>query len=197
MAKKDDYRTKVVPGFGKDQWHNTECTHGGCDAKAVARGYCKRHWQYYKRKGLFEGVSSPKTDYQSRFWTYVDKTETCWNWMGVTSKGYGYFMKKQRLVSAHRESYIMLVGNIEDNLTIDHLCRNKACVNPEHMELVSMKENILRSNNPAAINARKTHCIRGHELKGRHLYIDKGGGRNCRTCNNMHHRVARKKLQYA
>ncbi len=78
---------------------------------------------------------------------------------------------------------MQLVGPIPDGLYVDHLCRTPACINPAHMELVTNGENVLRGVCPAALNARKTHCKRGHPLDGANLRILVSGGRNCRECN--------------
>jgi hypothetical protein len=83
----------------------------------------------------------------------------------------------------HRYAYEALVGPIPDGKQIDHLCRNRACCNPEHLEPVTIQENIRRGEGPQAINARKTHCIRGHALSGDNLYlVPKSGRRNCVIC---------------
>lgn len=97
----------------------------------------------------------------------VDKTDTCWNWTGYLNLGYGVFKSKR----AHRVAYEHLVGPIPEGLVIDHLCRNRACVNPEHMEPVTNKENVLRGIGPSAQAARLTHCVNGHELKPENLNI--------------------------
>ena len=96
-------------------------------------------------------------------------------------------------VLAHRWSYAHHYGPIPDGLTIDHLCRNTLCVNPEHLEAVSKRENTIRGVAPTAVNAAKTHCIRGHELAGDNLHISpRTGWRTCRECRR---RRAREKYQ--
>lgn len=108
----------------------------------------------------------------------------CWEWIGHTNPrtGYGkiYHNGKHRLV--HRISYESFHGPIEEGLTIDHLCRNRKCVNPDHLEAVTLGENNLRGSGPAAINARKVVCIKGHQLTGKNLYITPDGRRNCTIC---------------
>lgn len=116
-----------------------------------------------------------------RFWKFVKKTDTCWLWIGSTQHGgYGQFRDSGKLHAVHRYSY-KLVAEIPDGLTIDHLCKVKTCVNPAHLEPVSMRENVLRSNGPAAINARKTHCQRGHEYSKENAAVY-GRRRHCRAC---------------
>ena len=85
-------------------------------------------------------------------------------------------------VGAHRFAYTEAKGAIEDGLTIDHLCRVKACVNPSHLEAVTLRTNILRGENTAAKNARKTHCHRGHPFNEENTYRVPGG-RACRQCD--------------
>ncbi len=111
-----------------------------------------------------------------RFWSKVDKsggTESCWPWMAyINKRGYGgvYFNKKQ--CKAHRVAYELIKGHIPDGLTLDHLCRRRECVNPLHLEAVTMRVNVLRSPiGVTAINARKTHCIHGHPFSGSNLHL--------------------------
>lgn len=85
-----------------------------------------------------------KAPVEERFLHYVEKTETCWLWLGAKSRGYGHITINNRSVKVHRYSYKLHVGPIPDGLTIDHLCRVKHCVNPEHFELVTALENVRR-----------------------------------------------------
>lgn len=121
-----------------------------------------------------------------RFWAHVEKTASCWLWQGANGAGYGRFKmtggRKGKLVAAHRFAYEHCVGKIPEGLQLDHLCRTPACVNPQHLEPVTPKENGLRGISPSAINARKTHCKRGHPFSGGNLWIDKNGDRYCKTC---------------
>ncbi len=114
---------------------------------------------------------------------YVKKTETCWIWTGIkNNKGYAKVTCGGKTLQGHRFIYEALKGKIEDGLVIDHLCRNSACVNPEHLEPVTQQENTLRGNGPASINAKKIECDSGHMLSGANLYITPGGRRQCRAC---------------
>jgi hypothetical protein len=128
---------------------------------------------------------------EDRFWAKVDKSSDCWLWLGCRhvrggrSMGYGAVMHEGKKWLAHRMAYTLSIGPLPADKTIDHLCRQPLCVNPEHMELVSMRENILRGEGLAAQNARKTHCKRGHEFNPENTIVtDNRGhpGRRCRTC---------------
>lgn len=114
----------------------------------------------------------------------VDADTGCWIWQWVLSDvGYGTKRINGRTVLAHRWMYQQANGPIPTGLTIDHLCRNRACVNPAHMEPVTHKVNVLRGMSPNAINARKTHCLRGHEFTLANTYIPPGRQRRqCRAC---------------
>lgn len=101
-------------------------------------------------------------------------SHTCWHWKGYRNdKGYG----RLNHTLAHRLVYELLRGPIPPGLTLDHLCRNKSCVNPDHLEPVTSVVNAMRGIGPAAVNARKTHCKRGHPFQN-----DQRGRRHCRTC---------------
>ena len=118
-----------------------------------------------------------------RFMSHVEVTNNCWLWKGTTIYGYGYFSIEGTSRRAHRYLYQYLFGPLKQELTLDHLCRVRNCVNPNHLEPVSNWENCLRGNNIAALNSKKTHCKRGHPLIGENLKIIPNG-RQCITCLN-------------
>lgn len=122
-----------------------------------------------------------------RFWNKVVILETgCWQWTAARSvDGYAHFWpERNQLVLGYRWAYEYYIGPVPNGLQLDHLCRNTSCVNPFHLEPVTHKENILRGDNPCAINAKKTHCAHGHPYSGDNLYIQPNGkgGRKCRIC---------------
>ncbi len=133
---------------------------------------------------------------EERFWTKVDRRSEseCWEWLGAKSDGYGRLKVDGRACRAHRFAYELLVGPIPDEMTLDHLCRNRACVNPAHLEIVTNKDNVLRGEGVTAENAIKTHCVHGHEFTDENTYViktgPKAGGRECRTCHRERKRDA-------
>jgi hypothetical protein len=118
-----------------------------------------------------------------RFMSKTDVTNGCWYWKGLTQRGYGVFSIHCRPMRAHRFIYEYCRGKIPKGLVLDHLCRVKNCVNPSHLEAVTDRVNLLRGIGTAAINIRKTHCLRGHPLNGSNLGFQKNG-RKCLTCRN-------------
>lgn len=118
-----------------------------------------------------------------------EQDDGCWKWVGTLKRSpfgsYGAFTLRGEGMGAHRASWMLFRGPIPDGLTIDHLCENTRCVNPAHLEPVTLRENILRaSRGTAAINAHKTECIRGHAFDEANTIIHCGGKRACRTCVN-------------
>lgn len=114
----------------------------------------------------------------------ADPISGCHVWTAsVDGGGYGRLMHNGRRVLAHRFAYELVRGPIPGGLVIDHLCRNRRCCNPDHLEVVTFAENVLRGEGAPAKNARRTHCVNGHALSGANLRVDKRGGRVCRTCH--------------
>lgn len=138
----------------------------------------------------------------SRFVEKIRVEGDCWIWYGARNdKGYGNVgwgyigHGRMPMVPAHRKVYELLVGPIPEGLEIDHLCRNPACVNPNHLEPVTHKENMARGT-----RANKTHCPRGHPLSGDNLHVYLRGPnqttmRTCRACHRSHTRAHKQKLR--
>ncbi len=112
---------------------------------------------------------------------------SCWGWTGAANPlGYCrlYWPRaggKAKAIYAHRAAYVLYRGLIPKAFTIDHLCRNRSCVNPAHLEAVPRGTNVLRGEGPVAQNARKTHCIHGHPFDTENTYRHQGK-RHCATC---------------
>lgn len=107
----------------------------------------------------------------------------CWLWVaGLGGNGYGVFWNGVNREVAHRFSYKLYKGPIPDDLELDHLCRMRCCVNPEHLEPVTSAINVLRGMGTGAIYARRTHCERGHLMLGDNLRIKSDGTRQCVQC---------------
>lgn len=110
----------------------------------------------------------------------------CWLWTGSSyGQGYGAYSSGGRTVRAHRLAYEAFVGKIPEGLTIDHLCRVRCCVNPQHLEPVTMGVNVLRGESFSARQKRQTHCFRGHSLSGENLRVDRGSLRICVACKRI------------
>lgn len=112
----------------------------------------------------------------------------CWEWRGDTSlDGYGRCTIDEVYTYGHRVSYQLFHGGISKGMQIDHLCRNRGCCNPAHLEMVTCKENVLRGEGITARQARSVECINGHPLSGENLYVH-NGKRYCKICRSFHSR---------
>ncbi len=110
--------------------------------------------------------------------------------------GYGTLRGVGRMVYAHRAMYELMIGPIPDGLVIDHLCRNRWCVNPGHMEAVTHRENLTRGNGWSGRHARATHCPQGHPYDEANTYLRPDGkGRDCRKCRTAASRTRKRKIR--
>jgi hypothetical protein len=141
---------------------------------------------------------------EERFWPKVDRRgpDECWPWKrSLNQAGYGRFSLNNKHVQAHRIAYTLTIGPIPDGLTIDHLCHgadetcpggrtclHRRCVNPAHLEPVTMGVNLLRGRTPPARNVAKTHCPKGHPYDVVRSHGKGVIGRDCSICQREHGR---------
>ncbi len=120
-----------------------------------------------------------EAELKRHFWEKVAKTESCWLWRGSTStRGYGRYRGQQ----AHRVSFELSGNEIPKGLVLDHKCRVRNCVNPDHLRAVTNLENLMAGIGPTATNAAKTHCLNGHPFNEENTYYYKRAGRDMRYC---------------
>lgn len=118
-----------------------------------------------------------------RFWSKVDKTGECWIWTAYRNKGgYGTYRDGRTMSLAHRVSYRAVRGDVPEGKELDHLCRNRSCVRPDHLEPVSRRENIARGESHVSAQMKTTTCGKGHPFDSENSYVDGRGKRVCRTC---------------
>lgn len=141
-----------------------------------------------------------------RFWTKVDlpeDLELCWKWLGGQSSGYGRFsidsslVANRKQVPAHRFAYEYFHGPLAKDLVLHHICKNTLCVNPKHLQPLSIKEHVAQSISVgvmvAALQSVKTHCPKGHPYEGSNLSIRRDGSRVCRECKRQRYNEWRKR----
>lgn len=163
------------------------CTVEGCESPRTARGLCQRH-----RRHALQGrpLSSARSIHsrlsEDDFWLRVNKSETCWEWTAsLTQAGYGKVqMPHGKTGTAHRRSYEIANGQVPDGLVIDHLCRNKKCVRPDHLEAVTVRENTVRGATSLDFS---NMCRAGlHDLSADAGIVTFGSGkRTCVECKRI------------
>ena len=174
------------------------CSIAGCQRQAHARSWCLPHYKRWIRNGDPEaGRRPPVSDWMElvrrdgplpRWAPFLGP---CWIWLGGTNAGgYGRVNPGGGDCMVHRLSYEQFIGAIPGGLELDHLCRVRLCCNPAHLEPVTHQENDLRGLSISAVNATKTHCIRGHAFDQENTYIypassRKAGRRACRACQRV------------
>lgn len=120
----------------------------------------------------------------------------CWIWTRhVDYKGYGRIHRKNKENKTHRFFYEEVKGKIPPNMTLDHLCRVRCCINPDHMEVVSSIENVLRGTGITATNKRKDRCVNGHLFTPENTSTREKGRRRCKTCTNITSRKSKAKAR--
>lgn len=160
-----------------------ECGSGAATPSRVAPSHRRTEMRY-------KSIPEFTPEQIERFWSKVEvpyQPSCCWVWTSTLSpKGYGLWsIWKMGNLPAHRIAYTLLLGPIPDGFQLDHLCRNRSCVNPDHLRTVTNRENVLAGFGHTAINARKTHCNRGHEYTLETTINERRGTRACRLCKRF------------
>lgn len=181
---------------------NDVCSVSSCGGPTHARGWCGKHYRRWRRTGDPVGVrplGRAKVDPIESFSKRITVTATgCWQWTGaLTRDGYGVMTVDRRPYRAHRFSYEAYVGTIPGGLELDHLCRNRACVRPSHLEPVTAQLNQRRGFSPTGINSRAEQCGRGHAFTEANILWMSSRGRprpyrRCRACNIENCRARRR-----
>ena len=179
--------------------HRYGCSVQGCSNVHYGNGLCALHNNRLRRNGVIgaimpQGAQNMST--RERFWLRVTKDgplfngTPCWIWTGSQRDGYGRLRINGQLYPAHRFSYELMHGNIPLGLVPDHLCRNPPCVNPDHLEAVTRRENVLRGVSKIAQQAKTTHCPQGHPYDEANTIYYRTS-RRCRICKNNGNRLYR------
>jgi hypothetical protein len=169
-----------MSGFNLDDYvdvrHGTTAYRHGCRCAECREAHRVGALARRRAKGI-----GPRTiiALETRLWRKVCKTDECWLWTGsLDTAGYGLIRDGRKLRKVHRVAYELEVGPIDEGLHVDHLCRVRNCVNPRHLEAVTLAENMRRS--------RRTHCHAGHEFTAENTYWVRG----CKTCAKERRRAA-------
>lgn len=168
------------------------CTRPDCARRHVARGLCNAHYLLARDHGELSPLVRPSE--QDRFWSNVVRGPDCWAWTGGHSvAGYGRFNRDGRRPDyAHRYSYELHKGVIPAGCQIDHLCHNRGCCNPAHLEAVTQQENIRRGE-----VGTQTHCPHGHPYDEVNTRRNSRGYRFCRECNRQASRKYKQRVRAA
>jgi hypothetical protein len=133
----------------------------------------------------------------TRFWSKVEigKKDECWPWMAGGKEGYGWFgLSSKKQFACHRITYEMFFGSIEEGMELDHLCRNRKCVNPFHLEVVTHLENVRRGQ-AGIYNRLKTHCPQGHPYDESNTSYKPQKWRQCKACGREKAMIRRAKIR--
>lgn len=164
------------------------CSVTYCEKPRYCKGLCTRHYNKIRTFGSVEDTAGDHAPLRLRIERShrVNPETGCWDWLGsFRGGGYARISVKDRPVPAHRVSFEVFRYSIPDGLVLDHLCRDRGCVNPWHLEPVTIGENTRRSPTaPSALNFLKTECKNGHAFTKENTYLRPTGGRSCKACKN-------------
>lgn len=165
---------------------NRTCSIPGCDRKHMGRGWCIVHYGKWRKTGD-PNFQSP--DDVERFFQKVsiDEKSGCWNWTAsLNVHGYGRFFLNGRVYGAHVAAEILFEEGVPEGYEVDHLCRNRRCCNPAHLDIVTHHENVIRGISPSADHYFQTHCHLGHPFDDENTYYNPDGvSRQCRACRQL------------
>lgn len=170
------------------------CSIEGCERVHAARGWCATHLARWRKTGDPLRLQHRPTA-QERFEAQIDRDGPggCWNWTGaLTTTGYGQFRADGKPWAAHRWAYETFVRSLPAGVVIDHLCRNRRCANPKHLDPVTNRENVMRGMSPTAVIRRQGVCKYGHEMTPENTYSPpkKPQHQLCRICKARRSREA-------
>lgn len=173
-------------------WAGATCTVDGCEKAVKATGLCLAHYKRKAKYGSPTGRPHKPTAAESFAAKITPGDGGCWQWIGTMhAAGYGVFRHDGQQWLAHRWSFEHHIAPVPDELVIDHLCRNRACVNPWHMEPVTNEENLRRGLGYSLQNGMRSCCVNGHEYTPENTYTDPTKGTvRCRTCARDRQRKA-------
>jgi hypothetical protein len=178
---------------GYNYLNEMECRSGVQPPSGVASRRVRSEMRY-------KSIPQFTPEQSEQFWTSVEvpyQPSGCWIWKGsIGPKGYGRFSIRGHNYAAHRVSRQLLVSDVTPDKQLDHLCRNRLCVNPDHVEPATNRVNVLRGYGPTAINSSKTSCNRGHAYTPENTYLtpSRPGERACRICKSNTRRAYRRKF---
>lgn len=169
-----------------------QCSVAGCERLQHSKGMCNMHAERVRRTGKVD--LPPRPSLVERLEACIRyETNGCWTWTGTrTTSGYGLLSVNAKLLLVHRLAYQTLVREIPPGMHLDHLCRNRACINPKHLDVVTNRENVMRGMSPSAVIRRQGICKNGHEMVGENIYVPpkRPQHRTCRECRKRRSREA-------